>query len=127
MTQEFQAWQEVVKHWPGNINETHTKLVFAIQLWGECLAQLRDAQDAEYHKDRNRTHENIYLFSIARARAEYDAAMEAHEVVKAQAAQIRDLVSANVELSRQLGALAEQVKAAGLIVPPNVEAVLKQD
>ena len=45
---EWDAWQLVVKHWPGDINDPlFTPLVKAIQLWGEYLTALRLTQDKE--------------------------------------------------------------------------------
>jgi len=45
MHQEWEAWQTVVKDWPGDINDPRfNRVVKAIQLWGEHLASLRVAQ-----------------------------------------------------------------------------------
>lgn len=59
---EWDAWQLVVKHWPGNIDDPQfNTLVKAIQLWGEYLVALRVTQDeamrdkarADYHARYN--------------------------------------------------------------------------
>ena len=45
---EHEAWQRVVRHWNGDINDKASNpLVRAICLWGEELAQLRKVQIPE--------------------------------------------------------------------------------
>ena len=45
MKTEWEAWQAVVKKWPGDINDAKfNKLVSALLLWGERLAALRVSQ-----------------------------------------------------------------------------------
>ena len=42
MEKEWKAWQEIVKLWPGDINDKKfNELVKAINAWGEELALLR--------------------------------------------------------------------------------------
>lgn len=41
---EYDAWQRVVRHWPGDINLAPKPILAAIRLWGEQLSQLRALQ-----------------------------------------------------------------------------------
>jgi hypothetical protein len=65
---EWKAWHTVVKEWPGDINEPrYTRLVKAIQRWGEWLALLRVEQDSH-----TRQH------ALTMAEAAYEKAKSSH-------------------------------------------------
>jgi hypothetical protein len=61
MRQEWEAWQTVVREWPGDINDPrYTRLVKAIQRWGEWLALLRVEQSPEIRQQAIRMAEAAY-------------------------------------------------------------------
>jgi len=44
----YEAWKNVVKAWPGDINDNRfDSLALAIRQWGERLAELRAVQDSQ--------------------------------------------------------------------------------
>jgi hypothetical protein len=61
MRQEWEAWQTVVREWPGDINDPrYTRVVKAIQRWGEWLVLLRVEQEPEIRQQAMKMAEAAY-------------------------------------------------------------------
>lgn len=68
---EWDAWQLVVKHWPGDINNTEFNLVVkAIQLWGEYLVILRVKQDQDTRDRALQSYQTQYRLALDIAQAQ---------------------------------------------------------
>ena len=67
MDKEWEAWRDVVKLWPGDMNESKwNPLVRAIERWGEILVELRMTQTSEIVNDAKNDAEKGYARALAK-------------------------------------------------------------